>query len=53
MDKKEIIKKLDELSDDDPEQAHIEADGILLAGMDPEIKEAYLRAQSRITFWYS
>lgn len=55
MDKEEALQKLYELSQSsDTEEAHIEADGILLEMVATEIKSAYEDlVKSQGGFWYA
>ena len=55
--KKEVIERLNELTDGDPESAHSEADrlitdALLIAGM-RDVAEAYIAARDRVGFWYA
>lgn len=49
---KEAVSRLDALTDRDPAQAHVEADGVLLGMVPPEVAEAWERACGRAMFWY-
>lgn len=61
MDKEEAIKKLNELKPPsnsnnrvDNEAIHIEADGILLECVDPDIKKIYEELEELVRgFWYA
>lgn len=49
----EAVEKLDALTDYDPEEAHGEADKILLGFVPEDVRAAYARAVGRVGFWYS
>lgn len=49
----EIVAFLDALTDEDPEVAHDQADDALLTMVPVEVAEAYIRAASRVGFWYA
>lgn len=54
MTEDEAVSAFDALNTDDPEQAHIDADGILLAAASPAVREAWERARDRARgFWYA
>ena len=55
MNQKEAIKRLQELEEDsgDNEEAHYEADAILLEFVPPKVKDAYLRTRQIRGFWYA
>ena len=46
-----VVKHLDALETDDPEDAHIAADSDLLAAVHPEVAAAYQRVVARTRWW--
>lgn len=53
MTEQEAVERLNTLTKSDPEQAHLDADGILLEFAPPAVREAWLAANGRIDFWYA
>ena len=47
----EAVRALDELDVSDPEQAHLEADRVLLRRVHPEVAAAYERVTARARWW--
>ena len=55
--KKQVISRLNALTDGDAEAAHIEADklltdALLIANM-ADVVDAYMAARDRVGFWYA
>lgn len=55
MNQKEAIEKLKGLEEKngDNEDAHLEADAILLEFVPPKIRDAYIRTRTIRGFWYA
>lgn len=49
----EAIAELNAMTGHDAEVEHGRADDLLLRHVDPYLREAYLRAQQRVGFWYA
>lgn len=45
------VRALDEIAGDDPQAAHAEAEGVLLAVAPAEVQEAYIRVMGRCQWW--
>jgi predicted GNAT family N-acyltransferase len=57
MTSEEAVNKLEQLDDRDPEQAHLDADAILVEFLASQgfgtVADAYCKAQEYIGFWYA
>lgn len=51
LDPTEAVARLDAIDGGEPEGAHGEADGILLASATPEVRAAYERLKGRAPWW--
>lgn len=47
----QAVATLDSLDESDPEVAHGRADDVLLASVDPRVRDAYLRLVDRCSWW--